>query len=432
MINQIFIMGQCTMHWGRMEFGNVGNYYIVEPMFKEIRKNFPSAKIVTTMQFSNGFCQRFRIDTVPMELYYDFDSDCNLSNALREFESVKNGNNFSSPYIEQIKKSDFVIDFSGDIWGDNADFLGKDRFVTGCYKDLTAQLLKPTVMIAGSPGPFDSYKNITLAKQAYSGFAFVTNREPISTQLLDKQGFDISKTYNFPCPSFLFEKSESEDVNAFFTEMRKNNNNQLIIGFILCGWNFSRGPFNAWPRDDEEYSVFKELITHIIEKYKSRIILLSHSNGFDTPPAPFCLKHGRDYPIMQQFRKMFDGTKYDSYITLLDDIYLPCKTKEIISHFDILISGRMHGAVAGLSQSVPTVIIDYGHEPKAHKLIGFAEVVCDNKSQEIITSPNDIDEIINKVDSIIDNRKTWQSFLIERNKVISKKSREQFSQLTTL
>ena len=52
-------------------------------------------------------------------------------------------------------------------------------------------------------------------------------------------------------------------------------------------------------------------------------------------------------------------------------MYMIHATKTIIKNFDMLVSGRIHGAVAALSQSVPTVIIDYGHEPKAHKLIGF-------------------------------------------------------------
>lgn len=55
-------------------------------------------------------------------------------------------------------------------------------------------------------------------------------------------------------------------------------------------------------------------------------------------------------------------------------IYTPAETKGIISHFDMLVSGRVHAAVAALSQSVPTTIIDYGHEPKAHKLKGLLKL----------------------------------------------------------
>jgi colanic acid/amylovoran biosynthesis protein len=44
----IFVIGQCTIHWGRMEFGNIGNYYIAEPLFRELHRVFPEATIKTT------------------------------------------------------------------------------------------------------------------------------------------------------------------------------------------------------------------------------------------------------------------------------------------------------------------------------------------------------------------------------------------------
>ena len=58
----------------------------------------------------------------------------------------------------------------------------------------------------------------------------------------------------------------------------------------------------------------------------------------------------------------------------MEQILLPHETKTFIGFLDILITGRIHAAVAALSQAIPTVIIDYGHEPKAHKLKGFAKV----------------------------------------------------------
>ena len=73
---------------------------------------------------------------------------------------------------------DLVIDFSGDIWGDNADFLGSDRFYVGLVKDRVAQVFaKKTVMIAGSPGPFSAGKNLEFAKEVYENFDLVTNRK---------------------------------------------------------------------------------------------------------------------------------------------------------------------------------------------------------------------------------------------------------------
>ena len=47
---KILVIGQGTLHWGRLEFGNIGNYYIIEPFFRELHRVFPNATIKTTFQ----------------------------------------------------------------------------------------------------------------------------------------------------------------------------------------------------------------------------------------------------------------------------------------------------------------------------------------------------------------------------------------------
>ena len=47
---RILLIGQCTLHWGRMEFGNLGNYYIMEPFVRNLHRVFPDAEICTTFQ----------------------------------------------------------------------------------------------------------------------------------------------------------------------------------------------------------------------------------------------------------------------------------------------------------------------------------------------------------------------------------------------
>ncbi len=424
MKKRIFIMGQCTLHWGRMEFGNIGNYYILKPMFEQLRRVFKNAQFVTTMQLSKEFCKKFGVEVVPMELYYDFESEDNLALAKSEYLDLCEGKKVNSEYIIEVRKADLVIDFSGDIWGDNANFLGKDRFITGLYKDLIAQLLKPTVMIAGSPGPFDNCCDIEFVKKVFSGFKLVTNRENISTKLLNKQNFDMNNVKNYACPSFLFEQASQDEVSKKINIKEVFLKDNLKIGIILCGWNFKRGPFDAWPRDVVEYDNFVNAIKNINEKYNIKIYLLSHSNGFDISPKPFALKHGRDYPIMEQFSEILKKEKIDAQ--LFNGVYSPEETKGIISNFDILISGRMHGAVAGISQCIPTVIIDYGHEPKAHKLKGFAEITG---MQDYLADPNDLQDLIDKIQMCIENRKKLHDSLVLNIPKIKKNAKEQFDLL---
>lgn len=377
----IFVMGQCTLHWGRMEFGNIGNYYIIEPFFRELHRVFTGAQIRTTLQMSERFCQQERISVVPMETYYSWREDeleraeyeLELSEKLQAGELCEQ----STPYIDLVKWADLVVDFSGDIWGDNANFLGADRFRVGLIKDRVAQNLgKPTVMLAGSPGPFSDPHTLAFAKQVYAGFDLVTNREPVSTRQLEHLGFDMTRTIDVACPAFMFAPASLDSVVDLLgsTGLLPEQRTKPVVGFILCGWNFERGPFDLWPREDKEYELFANNVELITRSLGAQVCLMSHSNGFDVPPAPFRLKHGRDYPVIKQLQKVLQDQGILDDVLCLDSVYDTWQTKAIIGTFDMLVSGRVHAAVAGLSQSVPTVIIDYGHEPKAHKLKGFAAV----------------------------------------------------------
>lgn len=116
---KILVTGQCTLHWGRLENGNIGNYYITETTFRELHRVFSDAEIITTFQMTEEFCSRENVSVVPMELYYNWDEN-DLPNAIKELGIAelysKTGKCFcTTPYIELILSSDLVIDFSGEM-----------------------------------------------------------------------------------------------------------------------------------------------------------------------------------------------------------------------------------------------------------------------------------------------------------------------------
>lgn len=430
---KILIIGQCTLHWGRMEFGNIGNFYIMEPFFRLLHKCFPNAKIKTTFQMSEAFCEKENISTIPMDFYYGWDND--LEKAKKELAIAKKYLECgtieeSTPYIDLVKEMDLVIDFSGDIWGDNADFLGSDRFYVGLVKDRVAQIFaKKTAMIAGSPGPFSEGKNLDFAHEVYDNFDLVTNRENISKGLLYSYGFNTSKTYSLTCPAFLFEPGSLESIRKFDKIDKILSNDRKSIGFLLCGWNFTEGPFDKWPRPDSDYDVFVDVLERFSNKVDADIYLLSHSNGFPIPPAEFKLIHGRDYPIMKQLERILKSRGKAKNIFMLDEIYNAWQTKAILGQFDMVISGRVHAAVGAMSQNIPTVIIDYGHEPKAHKLRGFAEVAG---QLEYLAQPDMIDDLYHKVMVAWENKKEIKNSLEKQIPIVQAKSKENFKLLKDL
>lgn len=430
---RIFVIGQCTLHWGRMEFGNIGNYYVIEPFFKELHRVFPNAEIVTTFQMSEQFCKMVDITCVPMDEYYGWKDD-DLSNAYKDF-AIANVYHTTgqiiehTPFVDDVIKSNLVIDYSGDIWGQNADLVGENRFLVGLLKDRAAQLLGvPTVMLAGSPGPFNRNESLPFAKEVFSNFKFVTNREPISKDILADFGFDTSRVYSLACPAFIFEQDTQDSIKPLLKGTHLEKKAKPIVGFMLCGWNMLKGPYSRTDWQDVEFKVYVDLLTTLIKKYNVDVCLMSHSNGFELPPH-FKPIPGRDYPIAEQLCRLMKGTDVGDSVSLLEGVYTPGQTKAIIANFDMVISGRVHGAIAALSQNIPTVIIDYGHEPKAHKLRGFSIVAgC----EDYFADPSKGNELIEKACKCWEQKDTIKKTLEARKKDIDAQVRKNFDLLKNI
>ena len=153
---------------------------------------------------------------------------------------------------------------------------------------------------------------------------------------------------------------------------------------------------------------------------------MSHSNGFPIPPEEFKLQHGRDYPIIKQLENILVRRGKAKNYRVLNGIYTPHETKCIIGKCDMMISGRLHGAVAALSQEIPTVIIDYGHEPKAHKLRGIAEL-CE--VEEYLVDPNQSNDLIKKVDKCFNDRFELKKHLTKRIPIVKQLAESNFIEI---
>jgi colanic acid/amylovoran biosynthesis protein len=429
---RILIIGQCTLHWGRLEFGNIGNYYLIESSVRELHRVFPDAEIVTTFQMTDEFCQHEKVSCLPMELFYSW-SDNDLSNSLVELGIAQvfqdTGKLVSTtPYIQEVQKADLVVDFSGEMWGYHADLVGKDRFLVGLIKDRVAQLLgKPVVLLAGSQGPFTNENTKGFAKQVFDNFSLIANREGETTRLLVEEGFNISNLKTYACPAFLFEPKPDSEMSEIFTLERIIDDQKPTVGFVLCGFTMTEGPYDKWPRRDDEYSVFAESIEYIVNTLGARVVLMSHSNGFSLPPN-FKLIQGRDYPIANQLQNVVKqrGNVNNNDVLCLEKPYLPWETKAIIKQFDMFVTGRLHASVASLSQCVPTVFIMHGHGPKSHKIIGFAEIVG---VEEYVAYPQSSKRLIEKLNLCWENRASIREHLTKRIPEVKAIAREAFDEV---
>lgn len=435
-MKKILVTGLCTLHWGRLQYGNIGNYYIVEPLFQQLHEHFMDYEILTTFQMDDGFIAREKITVLPMELYYAWNGENDVSNAQADVEAalnhVENSERELTPWGKVVADCEYVIDVSGDMWGDNAEHVGHDRFLVDCLKMRTAQILgRKTILYAVTPGPFSDAKTRALAEHVFTSFDRVMIREKISYDNLVRWGISTDNVMWIPCPSFLYKANEvykskwTEQIEGAHREGRR------VVGLTFGGFNMPCGPYDMWPRPDEQYNAFVEVAEYIIEELQADIVLFSHTNGFDLPPY-FRLKPGRDFVILQQLYRILEAKKgsYREHIMLIDEALLPSDIKKVIGMLDMLVTGRVHASVAATSQCVPTVYVEYdGRVIYSDKMSGFSDIVGMKK---YVCKPEQPQELKEKVKTCYENLREVRAQLMERIPVVKQLAKEAFEEIKKL
>ena len=431
-MKSILVTGLCTLHWGRLQYGNIGNYYIVEPLFRQLHKHFPDYRIITTFQMDEQFIRKEDIEVVPMELYYSWNEE-DVPNAYKDVEvAEKRAHNIEcelTQWVECLPNCEYVINVSGDMWGNNAEHVGHKRFLVDCLKMKAAQLLqKKTILYAVTPGPFSDKEENQLAKEVFNKFDLVVIREKVSRDNLIKWGFSIEHVVWAPCPSFLFEANK--DYRSKWTQCIGNSHEQQrkVIGITFGGFNLPCGPYDMWPRAEEQYEVYVKLAEYVMNDLKADLVIFSHTNGFDLPPH-FRLKCGRDYMILEQLYHILlkKNPKYEEHIKLIDEPLLPCDIKKVIGNLDMLITGRVHASVAATSQCVPTVYVEYDRRViYSDKMTGFSAQLG---MEEFVCEPQNWNELREKVTECFQNLDNVKERLEEVIPVIKEEAQSAFEMI---
>lgn len=397
--SQILVIGLTSAKPGNLEFGNLGNYMIVDPLFAGLRAEFPRSKIRTSLQLSDAFCKRYDIISLRGKRFWSYGKEAALETARdavriavwRLLNPIVGARMSSiikrSALLSEIQAADLVIDFSGDIFGNNASY---NRFLEACAEILFARIMgKPVAMLAGSPGPFSGWRR-PLARFLLNRVSLITNREPISTELLTRLGIDDSLIKDTACPAFLFRGKTKDEVQHIF-QQEGIDLARPTVGLIVSGWNMPEPPYDRVPRQEWELEPFIDLVEFLLEEIKAQVVLMSHSHRLN---AQGQLVFGPDAVIARQIYEAIQTEARTASLILLSRPYAADTTKAIIGTLDMLVSGRLHGAVSGLSQGIPTVIVDYGHEPRAHKLRGVARML---DIGEYVCNPTDSTDMIQTV-----------------------------------
>ncbi|MFW6226909.1 MAG: polysaccharide pyruvyl transferase family protein, partial [Bacteroidota bacterium] len=403
----IFLTGLTSSTLGGMEFGNLGNYAVIEPFIEGLKKEFPDHQIYTTIQLSDKFCSTYQITSLRNPRFYTYGfatAKETINDFIRLFTYKYLGWIFASrkdlillksALLKNIHQADFVIDFSGDVFGDNAKY---NVFLEGVAKIIISKGLgKKVFMVASSPGPFNKFWQQLFGLKTLRKVSLIINREDISSQRLLSYGLSSDKVITTACPSFNF----TCDYQIPLDKYCKIKPNLPTVGIIISGWNMPEDSYHKVPRKKEELTVFLKLIEHIHNTYECNVVLMSHAHKFQPQTG---MKQGNDFYISKQLFEEAQVELKSDRLFLFEEILEAKDTKAIISNLDFLVSGRLHGAVSGFSQYIPTLVVNYGNGPKPLKLKGFVDLIG---VPECLCEPNNLNQLKTTFDELWNNKEAY-------------------------
>lgn len=398
----------------------LGNIAIFIPTIRMLKRFIPNVEISTTLELSKSFCDDYGITSINDRKVrgggtsYSLIQRCfivigSLFDLLRcglwklvqkilrlNFKTLIRGKK-----LKKYNDADVIIDFSGDIYGDNTNV---QRFVKHSLDILTARLLgKPVIMFAQSPGPFSTRLRLFLAKFVLNKVSLITTREPMSTALLQKIGIEKVPIITAACPAFFLESASKEKVEVVLSKENIDINKRPLIGVTLCGYNLRSNRTWDIPTSFSDLWSYVLMIKYLLDELKGNVLLIPHV--YRTNKWTGEQIHGPDWLILRYLFQMVNGDIYGNKLKLVNGIYTTSEMKGLIGQCDLFISGRMHAGIAALSQGIPTVLLAYGH-----KHFGIARLLG---QEEYVYGGTDPKEIVSIVKKAWENREEISEALQE-------------------
>lgn len=303
-----------------------------------------------------------------------------------------------------VNKFDIILSAGGDNY-----MMTPDGEIYHILKDLIKignaafQNNKMFVLWGASVGMFNKQYKL-LVKNNLKKATLLFPREKLSYKNLLELGLDKSRINLIADPAFYMDYDKS-------VILTRNHKEDIIIGINIsllaikhCFDNEAEG----------EMKVFEVIDNLLKQNSNYKFLCIPHvMSDIDGPQDDFAF-----------MMKYINQSSFKDRISILDKKIGGRKTKGYISKCDILIAARMHCCVAGISSGTPTLFLTYSHKGKgmAHYAYGNDDLTID--LNEI--SKNKLDS---KVKSMIDNKSSIRSVLLNNQKMFKEDSSKAIKKL---
>ncbi len=285
--------------------------------------------------------------------------------------------------IPYIMKSDIVLEVSGEIPDDMSVFSLLLRAIT------TKMLKKPFIIYAMGFGPYKHKITIPFLKLCLFLSDMVIVRESETYDYLKKM--NISKKIHLTADhAFLFRPLSSKDSLQHCKRLKIEN----ISPFIIIA---PKNNYQKWP---EYLEGLRTTIKYILKNFQMNILILPHGN--------------EDIQVSQ---KLYSYFKRNHKVKLVDEIQLPEIIKGLMQFSEFVVSSRVHGGIASISQNVPAIFLIPLDDHRGIGILGKSYNLMD-----FIIDPRNSANIINPMSTYFSNKNRILKQIKDGNKIVFSQS----------
>ncbi len=282
------------------------------------------------------------------------------------------------------RQSDAVLALGGDVF--SSIYGDLDRHLAQIFA--AHKIGKPVFVVGQSIGPFTTQKEYRAFKKVANCAQLVTVRDIFSLNYLAKMNLK-TQVHLVADPAFCLEPDMLNLERIF--ECYNVPKDKPLVGLVPSQGITSFSGYSS----AEHLQILKQVLFFLINDMDCHVILIPH--GCES------LLTNNDRYICEL---LYRATNFSKNVTFMNFNHSAREIRAIFSKFDLLITERMHAAIAGFSQNVPTFMV--GYSIKAEGL--FNEVYPFGCIADYLVP-------ISKLDSKTLNKKIAELF-INKNKIV--------------
>lgn len=274
--------------------------------------------------------------------------------------------------IKRYEQADVIINIGGFSISDKQSIQGN---IVYCIEIMLSKLFnKPFIAFPQDMGPFKTMIRRFFIKRFLPNSKLIVVRSKESKKYLEEIG--IKNVHITPDLAFILKPSSKKRAEE-----------------ILAKHKVAKCPFvciipnmRVYERNKKYVDTLSSIVNFIVDKLETNVLFLSHEFK----------KSGNDDRFV--INKVIDNIKNKNKVFKITEEYSAPDLKAIISKADILISSRFHGAIAGLSICVPTIVIGWAHK--------YKELMTLVKQEKYSVDYQDVDieKIMDKVNDLWKNK----------------------------